>query len=119
MALHHGLSDKLKDILSIQDLPEDWSSYIMLMKKCDMQYCVFKVKSHRSSAQNKSTSMLAPRNASPVSAQPTPHLTSSGSSLLTGGSPMTGGRVTQDFRKEKMRTNNSNDGNYLLLWGFF
>jgi hypothetical protein len=39
--------------------------------------------------------------------------------VLTGGSLVTGGRVTQDSRKEKMRSNNSNDGNYLLLWGFF
>jgi hypothetical protein len=38
--------------------------------------------------------------------------------VLTGGSLMTDGRVTQDFRKEKIRSNNSNDGNYLLLWGF-
>jgi hypothetical protein len=37
--------------------------------------------------------------------------------LLTGGSLMTDGRVTQIFRKEKMRSNNSNDGNYLLLRG--
>jgi hypothetical protein len=38
--------------------------------------------------------------------------------LLTGGSLVTDGRVTQNFRKEKVRSNNSNDGNYLLLWGF-
>jgi hypothetical protein len=37
--------------------------------------------------------------------------------VLTGGSLVTDGRVTQIFRKEKMRSNNSNDGNYLLLWG--
>jgi hypothetical protein len=37
--------------------------------------------------------------------------------VLTGGSLVTDGRVTQNFRKEKMRSNNSNDGNYLLLWG--
>jgi hypothetical protein len=39
--------------------------------------------------------------------------------LLTGGCLVTDGRVTEDFQKEKMRSNNSNDGNYLLLWGFF
>jgi ABC-type polar amino acid transport system ATPase subunit len=39
--------------------------------------------------------------------------------VLTGGSLVTDGRVTQDFQKEKMRSNNSNDGNYLLLWRFF
>jgi hypothetical protein len=37
--------------------------------------------------------------------------------VLTGGSLMTDSRVTQNFQKEKMRSNNSNDGNYLLLWG--
>jgi hypothetical protein len=31
--------------------------------------------------------------------------------LLTGGSLVTDGRVTQNFRKEKMRSNNSDDGN--------
>jgi hypothetical protein len=38
--------------------------------------------------------------------------------VLTGGSLLTDGRVTQNLRKEKVRSNNSNDGNYLLLWGF-
>jgi hypothetical protein len=37
--------------------------------------------------------------------------------VLTGGSLVTDGRVTQIFRKEKMRSNNSGDGNYLLLRG--
>jgi hypothetical protein len=31
--------------------------------------------------------------------------------LLTGGSLITDSRVTQNFRKEKMRSNNSNEGN--------
>jgi hypothetical protein len=31
--------------------------------------------------------------------------------VLTGGSLMTDGRVTQFFRKEKVRSNNSSDGN--------
>jgi hypothetical protein len=35
--------------------------------------------------------------------------------VLTEGSLITNSRVTQSFRKEKMRSNNSNDGNYLLL----
>jgi hypothetical protein len=38
--------------------------------------------------------------------------------VLTRGSLMTDGRVTQNSQEEKMRSNNSNDGNYLLLWGF-
>jgi hypothetical protein len=39
--------------------------------------------------------------------------------VLTGGCLVTDGRVTQDFRKEKLRSDNSNDGNYSLLGGFF
>jgi hypothetical protein len=78
-ALHHSLSEDLKDILSIQDLPEQWSSYIVVMKKRDMQYHACKVESHWSSGQNKFTSMLAPCNASPVAAQPAPDPTSSSS----------------------------------------
>jgi hypothetical protein len=31
--------------------------------------------------------------------------------VLTGGSLVTNGRVTQKFRKEKLRSNNSNEGN--------
>jgi hypothetical protein len=31
--------------------------------------------------------------------------------VLTGGSLVTDGTVTQNFRKEKMRSNNSDDGN--------
>jgi hypothetical protein len=38
-------------------------------------------------------------------------------SILTGGSLMTNSRVTQNLGKEKVRSNNSNDGNYLLLRG--
>jgi hypothetical protein len=37
-ALHRGLCEELKDILSTQDLPEDWSRYVALVKKRDMQY---------------------------------------------------------------------------------
>jgi hypothetical protein len=37
--LHHGLSEELKDILSTQDLPEDWFGYIAHIKKHDMQFC--------------------------------------------------------------------------------
>jgi hypothetical protein len=37
--------------------------------------------------------------------------------ILTGGSPMTNSRVTQKFREEKLRSNNSSNGNTLLLWG--
>jgi hypothetical protein len=37
-ALHHSLCEELKNILSTQDLPEDWSCYVALMKKWDMQY---------------------------------------------------------------------------------
>jgi ABC-type methionine transport system ATPase subunit len=37
--------------------------------------------------------------------------------VLTRGNLVTDGRVTQIFRKEKMKSNNSNNGNYLLLRG--
>jgi hypothetical protein len=37
-ALHRGLSEELKDILSTQDLREDWSGYIAHIKKRDMQF---------------------------------------------------------------------------------
>jgi hypothetical protein len=36
-ALHRGLCEELKDILSTQDLPKDWSCYVALVKKRDMQ----------------------------------------------------------------------------------
>jgi hypothetical protein len=76
-ALHHSLSEELKDILSMQDLHEEWSYYVVLVKKHNMQYGMLKLESHHSSGQNKPTSMLAPHSASPVPAQPAPHLTSS------------------------------------------
>jgi hypothetical protein len=37
--------------------------------------------------------------------------------VLTRGSLVTNGRVTHIFQKEKVRSNNSNDRNYLLLRG--
>jgi hypothetical protein len=37
--------------------------------------------------------------------------------VLTRGSLVTNSRITQIFRKEKMRSNNSDEGNYLLLRG--
>jgi hypothetical protein len=80
IALHRSLSEEHKDILSTQDLPKEWSSYITLVKKCNMQYHICKAESHRCSGQNKSTSTLDPCNVSPVPAQPTPHPTSSSSS---------------------------------------
>jgi hypothetical protein len=33
MALHCSLGEELKDILSTQDLPEDWSHYVILIKR--------------------------------------------------------------------------------------
>jgi hypothetical protein len=48
-ALHRGLCEELKDILSTQDLPEEWSRYVVLMKKRDMQYRARKAESHPSS----------------------------------------------------------------------
>jgi hypothetical protein len=78
-ALHHSLCKELKDILSIEDLPEDWSCYVALMKKWDMQYRVCKAEAHRSSRQTKPTMMPTTHNTSPNPAQNAPHPTSSGS----------------------------------------
>jgi hypothetical protein len=35
-AFHHSLCEELKDILSIQHLPEDWSCYVALVKRRDI-----------------------------------------------------------------------------------
>jgi hypothetical protein len=37
-AHNRGLSEELKDILSTQDLPQDWSGYVAHIKKRDMQF---------------------------------------------------------------------------------
>jgi hypothetical protein len=86
-ALHRGLCEELKDILSIQDLPEDWSCYVALMKKRDMQYRACKAEAHHSSRQTKPATMPTARNTSPNPAQNAPHPTSSGSSHF-GPAPM-------------------------------
>jgi hypothetical protein len=78
-ALHRGLCEELKDILSTQDLPEDWSRYVALMKRWDMQYRARKAETHCSSGQTKPTMMPTTRNTSPNPAQNAPHPTSSGS----------------------------------------
>jgi hypothetical protein len=78
-ALHRGLCEELKDILSTQDLPEDWSRYVALVKKRDMQYRACKAETHRSSGQTKPATTPTARNTSPNTAQNAPHPTSSGS----------------------------------------
>jgi hypothetical protein len=35
---HRGLYNELKDILSTQDIPEDWYEYVILVKKRDSQF---------------------------------------------------------------------------------
>jgi hypothetical protein len=79
-ALHRSLCEELKDILSTQDLPEDWSCYVALVKKWDMQYRACKAEAHRSSRQTKPTTMPTTCNTSPNTAQNAPHPTSSSSS---------------------------------------
>jgi hypothetical protein len=79
-ALYHSLCEELKDILSIQDLPKDWSCYIILIKRWDMQYCMHKAETHHSSGQTKSTTIPTTYNTSPNPTQNTPHPTSSNSS---------------------------------------
>jgi hypothetical protein len=86
-ALHRGLCEELKDILSIQDLPEDWSGYVALMKKRDMQYRAQKAEAHRSSGQTKPATTPTARNTSPHPTQNAPHPTSSGSGHF-GPAPM-------------------------------
>jgi hypothetical protein len=86
-ALHRGLYEKLKDILSTQDLPEDWSRYVALVKRPDMQYRARKAETHCSSGQTKPTTMPTARNTSPNPAQNAPHPTSSGSGHF-GPAPM-------------------------------
>jgi hypothetical protein len=78
-ALHRGLCEELKDILSTQDLPEDWSRYVALVKRWDMQYRVRKAENHCSSGQTKPATMPTARNTSPNPTQNAPHPTSSGS----------------------------------------
>jgi hypothetical protein len=87
VALHRGLCEELKDILSTQDLPEDWSRYIALVKRRDMQYCARKAETHRSSGQTKPATMPTARNTSPNLAQDAPHPTSSSSGHF-GPAPM-------------------------------
>jgi hypothetical protein len=86
-ALHRGLCEELKDILSTQDLPEDWSCYVALMKKRDMQYRARKAEAHHSSGQTKPTMTPTARNTSPNPAQNAPHPTSRGSGHF-GPAPM-------------------------------
>jgi hypothetical protein len=86
-ALHRGLCKELKHILSIQDLPEDWSCYVALVKKWDMQYRARKAEAHRSSRQTKPAMMPTACNTSPNPAQNAPYPTSSGSGHF-GPAPM-------------------------------
>jgi hypothetical protein len=78
-ALHRGLCEELKHILSTQDLPEDWSCYVTLMKKQDIQYRACKVEAHRSYGQTKPATMPTACNASPNPTQNAPYPTSSSS----------------------------------------
>jgi hypothetical protein len=87
MALHRGLCEELKDILSIQELPEDWSRYVVLVKRWDMQYCICKLETHCSSGQSKPAMMLTTHNASLNPTQNAPDPTSSGSGHF-GPTPM-------------------------------
>jgi hypothetical protein len=87
VALHRGLCEELKDILSTQDLPEDWSRYVALVKRRDMQYRTCKAEAHRSSSQTKPATMPTAHNTSPNPAQNAPHPTSSGSGHF-GPAPM-------------------------------
>jgi hypothetical protein len=86
-ALHRGLCEELKDILSIQDLPEDWSHYVTLVKRQDMQYHACKAEAYYSSSQTKPAMSPTTYNTSLNPNQNAPHPTSSGSSHF-GPAPM-------------------------------
>jgi hypothetical protein len=86
-AFHRGLCDELKDILSTQDIPEDWHEYVALVKKRDSQFRARKDELHRPTVPTKSAPTPAARSTPSTPAQSTPHLTSSGSGHL-GPAPM-------------------------------
>jgi hypothetical protein len=100
MALHRGLCEELKDILSTQDLPEDWSRYVALVKRWDMQYRTCKAEPHCSSGQTKPATMPTARNTSPNPAQNAPHPTSSGSGHF-GPAPMDLSAARRRFSPEE------------------
>jgi hypothetical protein len=72
-ALHRGLSKELKDILSTQDLPEDWSGYVAHIKKRDMQFRARRAETHCPSGPNKANSAPVPRVILRAAAPPTLH----------------------------------------------
>jgi hypothetical protein len=86
-AFHWGLCDELKDILSTQDIPEDWHKYIALVKERDSQFQAHKAELHRPTIPTKSVLTPAAHSTPSTPTQNTPHPTSSGSSHL-GLAPM-------------------------------
>jgi hypothetical protein len=114
-ALHRGLSEELKDILSTQDLPEDWANYVALVKKRDMQYRTRKAESYRPSAPHK-PSTPSPRATATALNPHTPHPTSTGSGHL-GPAPMdlsaTGRRLSPEERQKRI-----DEGRCLYCGGF-
>jgi hypothetical protein len=86
-AFHRGLCDELKDILSTQDIPEDWHEYVALVKKRDSQFRARKAELHRHTVPTKSVPTPAAHSTPSTPAQNTPHPTSSGSGHL-GPAPM-------------------------------
>jgi hypothetical protein len=78
---HRGLCDELKDILSTQDVLEDWNQYVALMEWRDQQFCARKAESTCPTAVTKAASSL-PCSTPPASTQNTPHRMSSGSGHL-------------------------------------
>jgi hypothetical protein len=81
-AFHQGLCDELKDILSIQDIPEDWHEYIALVKKRDSQFRAYKAELYRPPIPTKSVPTPTARSTPVTPTQNTPHPTRSGSSHL-------------------------------------
>jgi hypothetical protein len=86
-ALHRGLSEELKDILSTQDLPEDWSGYVAHIKKHDIQFRARRAETYRPSGPNKANSAPVPRVITRAAAPPTLYPTNNSSGNL-GPAPM-------------------------------
>jgi hypothetical protein len=84
-ALHRGLSEELKDILSTQDLPEDWSGYVAHIKKRDMQFRAWRAETHHPPGPNKANSAPVPR-VIPCAPCP-PHRTRPIAAVATSGPP--------------------------------
>jgi hypothetical protein len=115
-ALHRGLSEELKDILSTQDLPEDWSGYVAHIKKRDMQFRARRAETHRPSGPNKANAGPVPRVIPHAAAPPTPHPTNNSSGNF-GPTPMDLSAARRRLSHEE-RQKRIDEGRCLYCGGF-